>query len=193
MSKSASAALESSFAASSDLVFTSTMTSAADMSSYSTLALTGIGNSFPVWFDTLNSAPFGTIPLSSALPIAHHIQYAPAMSEAGAASVLLCTFWLISGYFTGAFKFKNTLECTTDKALIVTAQTWFITCLFMFAVAFGSDWVVGNFVDCLHKSVGLTVADEDYILDSLSVLLMWRFTVSSFFGYGGGGSSSDDK
>lgn len=52
----------------------------------------------------------------------------------------------------------------------------------MLGIALGSDSLIGS-VDCLHKSVGLTKADADYIFDSLSVLLMWRFILSSFLGY----------
>lgn len=168
--QSASAALESSFAASADLSNSLTQT-----------PLTG--NSFPVWFDLTNSAPFGNIPLSSALPIAHHIHYAPAIQTAGMASVLLATTWMICGYFTGAFKFKNTLECSPTKAITATALNWFFTCVVMFAIAYASDSFVGS-IDCLHKSVGLTKADEDFILDSLTVLMVWRFTLNSVLGYG---------
>lgn len=176
VTKSASAAIESSYAATAGL--TSSFTQA-----------TVTGNSFPVWFDSAHSAPFGDIPLSAALPISHHIQYAPAIDTAGMASVLLCSTWMMCGYFTGAFQFKNTLECSTSRAIIKTAQTWFFTCILMFAIAYESDYLVGSF-DSLHKSVGLTIADGDYILDSLSVLLMWRFLINFLFGSGG---SDDDN
>ena len=169
-STSASAAIESSFAASVDLSNSFTQTT--------------VGNSFPVWFDVTSSAPFGNIPLSSALPISHHIHYAPAIETAGMASVLLASTWMICGYFTGAFKFKNTLGCNQSRAIIITAINWFFTCVIMFAIAYASDYFVGG-IDCLHKSVGVTRADEDYILDSLSVLLIWRFTLNSILGYGG--------
>jgi hypothetical protein len=140
----------------------------------------------PVWFDTMNSAPFGTIPLTSALPLEHHITYAPAISTAGMSAVLLSSTWLICGYFTGVFQFRNTLECSTRRAISMTAWNWLFTCIVMAAIAYGSDYMVGC-VDCLHKSVGLTKADADYIFDSLSVLLSWRFILSSFLGYGDDG------
>jgi len=144
------------------------------------------GGGLPVWFDTLNSAPFGTVPLSAALPIEQHTIYAPALGTAGLSAVLLTSTWLLCGYFTGAFQFKNTLECSTRHAMNITAKNWFFTAIVMVSLALGSDHFVGC-VDCLHKSIGLTKADITYIFDSLGVLLFWRFITSSILGYG------DDK
>ena len=154
---------------------------------FSTSILQGdlVSSSLPVWFDSSASAPFGNVPLNSALPLEHHISYAPAISTAGMASVLLCSAWFVSGYFTGAFRFKNTMECSPSKAIVVTGKTWILSSLIMLAIAWGSDSVIGC-VDCLHKSVGITKADADYIFDSLSVLLLWRYILSSFFGYDDG-------
>jgi len=135
-----------------------------------------ISSGVPVWFD-----PESSIPLSAALPMYHHITYAPALSTVGSASVLLATTWLICGYFTGAFLFENTIECSTRRVLTKTAQTWVFTCILMVSFALCSDSLIGC-VNCLHKSVGLTKADADYIFDSLSVLVMWRFLFSTFLG-----------
>ena len=77
----------------------------ADISGYDT-AISGL----PVWFNALNSAPFGNIPFNAALPIEHHITYAPAIATAGLSSVVMASTWLLCGYFTGAFHYKNTLE-----------------------------------------------------------------------------------
>jgi len=144
--------------------------------------------SLPVWFDPLNSAPFGIVPLSAALPIEKHIEYAPALGTAGLSAVLFTSSWLLCGYFTGAFQFKNTLQCSTRHAINVAAKTFFFTSFVMISLALASDYFVGC-VDCLHKSVGLTKADSTYIFDSLSLLVLWRFVTSSILGYGG---DSDD-
>ncbi len=178
VSSSASAAIESLFAATAD--FTNPF-------SQKTL----IGNSFPVWFDSMSSAPFGNIPLTSTLPT-HHIQYAPAIDTFGMASVLLASSWMICGYFTGAFKFENTLNCSTTKAVVMTAYNWILTCIVMCLIAYSSDFLVGN-LDFNHRIVGLTRADGDFILDSLSVLIVWRFTLSSFLGYGSDSGDDDDE
>lgn len=171
---SASSAIESSLAAS------------AELSSLVLDTTSVVPNSLPVWFDAMNSAPFGTIPLRAALPIEHHITYAPAISDVGTASVVLCLTWLMSGYITGAFRFRNTLECSTQRALSTTGKTWILNCIVMLGIAWGSDYFVGK-LDCLHKSVGVTKADADFIFGSLSVVLIWRYMLSSFFGYDRGG------
>lgn len=143
---------------------------------------TPTSSALPVWFDTVSSAPFGIIPLTTSLPLHHHVSYAPIISSAGMASVVLCSTWLACGYMTGAFRFSNTLG-STQRALAVTAVTWFATVMVVTALAYGSDVLVGN-MDQLHYTVGLTKADVDFIFDSLSVLLVWRFLWSSIFGSG---------
>ena len=172
---SASAAIESLFAATADFANPFTQK-------------TIIGNSFPVWFDSMSSPPFGTIPLSSTLPT-HHIQYAPAIDSFGMASVLLASSWILCGYFTGAFNFENTLNCSSRKAIVMTTYNWVLTCALMIVIAYSSDLLVGNY-DFHHRIVGLTRADGDFILGSLSDLIVWRFTLCSFLGYG---SNSDDQ
>ena len=165
---SASAAIESVSAATSEI---STKIIGSDLTA----------KSLPVWFDTLSAAPFGNVPLTSALPLEHHITYSPAIATGGMASVLLCSAWLISGYFTGAFQFKNTLTASPNKAVRVTAKTWVFSSLIMLGIAYGSDALVGS-VDCLHNSVGITKADADFIFGSLDEVLIWRYILSSFFG-----------
>jgi len=58
----------------------------------------------------------------------------------------------------------------------------------MVALALGSDTLMGWCMDCRKfQSVGgLTRADADYIFDSFSVLLAWRFVFSSMLGFNGG-------
>lgn len=167
-SQSAVAAIESASAASKEL-------------STSVLESGTTPQSLPVWFDSLSSAPFGSIPLISALPLEHHVIYAPILSTAGMASVVLCVSWLFSGFWTGAFRFKNTMECSTSRAILITGKTWILSSILMLGIAYSSDIFVGN-CNCLHKTVGITKADTDFIFDSLSVLLIWRYIVSSFFG-----------
>ena len=137
----------------------------------------------PVWFNALNAAPFGSIPLISALPMEHHFIYSPAIIYPGLASVLLATFWIFTSTLTGALSFKNTL-CDSRRALLITTLTWVFTALLVGLFAWASDGVIGHF-DAYHKSVGLTRSDMDYIAGSLTVLLFWRFIVSTLIGSGG--------
>lgn len=157
-------------------------TSAAAQSELSSSFMTNdSGGSLPVWFDPLSSAPYGNVPLNSALPIEHHITYAPAISSAGSASVLLCSIWMLCGYITEVFCFKNTVECSRSQAILVTTKTWILSSIIMMMIAYTSDILLGS-IDSLHKITGLSRVDADFILDSLSVLLVWRFILSSFFG-----------
>lgn len=128
-----------------------------------------------VWFEAVHAAPFGMIPLSAALPIEHHVNYAPAISTPGMSFVLISSVWLICGYFTGAFLFKNTLYCPTERTVTITSKTWFYTCAIMVAISLGSQYLVG-YVDVVKSFsyIGLTKADSDFLFDSLGVVLVWR-------------------
>lgn len=165
--KSAMSAIETSAAAQSEINFS--------------LIANDSRGSLPVWFDPLSSAPYGNVPLNSALPIEHHITYAPAISSVGSASVLMCSIWLLCGYLTEAFRFKNTLECSRSQAILITTKTWILSSIILITIAYASDVLVGS-IDSLHKITGLSRVDTDFIFDSLSVLLVWRFILSSFFG-----------
>jgi hypothetical protein len=129
----------------------------------------------PVWFDSLHTAVSEKHLLTLlGLP---DIYYSPLICHAGAASVILSCCWLASGWLSGAFLFRNTLDCKGDQALLVTFKTWMLTCAIMVAFCMGSDvlW---------FQQSGLTKADADYIFDSLTVLITWRFIVNTMLGYG---------
>eukprot|EP00978_Attheya_sp_CCMP212_P044744 scaffold320826_cov53-Attheya_sp.AAC.2 len=136
----------------------------------------------PVWFDPVHSA-FGPL-LTAALPV-EHIVYAPAIASAGLSAVVMTSCWLISGYVNEAFSFRNTLGCTTMHALFVTLRTWILATFMLVVVAVGSDTAMGILDSVGSPSIGgLTQADADYIFDSFSVLVVWRFIFNSMLGYG---------
>lgn len=139
----------------------------------------------PVWFDSQSVEPFGSIPLSSAIPMDHHFLYTPAIMHPGLASVLFAMVWIFTSLFTEALHFKNT-QCDSQRALLITAYTWIFTALQIAFVAWLSDGVIGHF-DASHKSIGLTRGDLEYICGSLTVLLFWRFLVSALLGSGNDG------
>jgi hypothetical protein len=138
----------------------------------------GISNHIlPVWFDHVHTLlPEQKLMALISLP---NVNYAPLLQTAGVASIALTATWLLCGYFSGAFLLRNTLECHITRMLIVTGQTWLLTTLVMCALAYGSDAFPGNSVSSVG---GLTKADVDYIFDSLTVLITWRFMVSAIFG-----------
>jgi len=139
----------------------------------------------PVWFNPHSVEPFGSIPLSSALPIEHLFLYTPALIYPGLASVLFVIIWIFTSMLTGALSFKNT-HCDSQRALLITAYTWTFTALQMALVAWASDVIIG-YIDAFHRSIGVTRGDMGYICGSLTVLLFWRFIVSTLLGSGNDG------
>lgn len=139
----------------------------------------------PVWFDPSHIMDRGhwLIQNSVANP------YAPAINAAGLAFVSISFCWIICGYFTRAFEMKNTLECDTSDAILVTGKTWALMALMMVGLAWGSDWLWHQ-IDLIHPQGasssargGLTVADADFIFDSLTVLAFWRMLYNAMLGY----------
>lgn len=82
---------------------------------------------------------------------------------------------------------RNTLECDTSHAVMMTGKTWVCMAILMVGLAWGSDALWGQ-LDLIHPLSapargGLTKADADYIFDSLTVLAFWRFMFNSLLGY----------
>lgn len=135
----------------------------------------------PVWWDVTQH----TLPVSGApvLPALGYVPYAPAISTAGTSAVILVSAWLVSGYFTGAFLYKNTLQCSVSKAVATAGRTWISATVITVGIALASD----AWCDCVTNPSlgGLTKADSDFLFGSLSVLTMWRFVLCSILGSGG--------
>mmetsp|Transcript_3008 Transcript_3008/g.4400 ORF Transcript_3008/g.4400 Transcript_3008/m.4400 type:complete len:220 (+) Transcript_3008:394-1053(+) len=141
---------------------------------------------YPVWFDHIHhSTTMSPERLLVTIGCNNVGTYAPAISSAGIASIILTACWLLSGYVTEAFMFRHTIECSPTKALEVTGKTWMLTTILMVSLALGSDYVWGN-IDSLHNPShgGLTRADADFIFDTLPVLVSWRYIISWLLGYG---------
>uniref|UniRef100_A0A7S1ZZ31 Uncharacterized protein n=1 Tax=Ditylum brightwellii TaxID=49249 RepID=A0A7S1ZZ31_9STRA len=142
--------------------------------------------SLPVWFDVVHSA-YGPV-LTSAFPMMHTSYAHPALSCAGVAAVTMSSCWIVSGYFTEAFVFSNTLCCDTNNAVVVAGKTYVGAAFLMVVVAVGSHLLLGGGVvggvDVLDTSSLLTKADVDYIFCSFSVVLFWRYTISWLLGTG---------
>jgi len=140
-------------------------------------ASTNIMLQTPVWLD-MNS-PYTNQVLESNLSRQLVTQYSPLLEPMGQATCLLVACWLLAGWVHGAFLSKNTLDCSTERALMVTAQTWMSTCLLCFGIVMSSQAICG----CDHFYL-VTRGDLDYILDSSTVLVMWRFLASYLLGTG---------
>jgi hypothetical protein len=134
-------------------------------------------SALPVWFDVVSSGSGGmtTNHLLTLLEL-HGISYSPIIATGGLASVVLTSCWLLSGYFNEAFLFKNTISCDTQQALLVTGKTWLYMSVLMCVLS------VASHVICPNCTYGLSKADADYIFDSLTVLVTWRFMLSWLLG-----------
>ena len=128
-----------------------------------------------VWLDH-NALPAVLEPLHwSDLPC-----YSTALTHAGICSVLMVTTWLISGYINGAFLFENTVMCDARRSLVVTGRSWVMSCALMIGFAMIYNTVCG--CPSSHSiALSLTRTDADFIFDSLSVLVTWRFVINSIF------------
>ena len=138
----------------------------------------------PVWFEPSHLNEFGHWLVQST---AETSPYAPAIAASGLAFVSIASCWILCGYFSGAFLLRNTLECDTSQAMVVTGKTWVFMAILMVGLALGSDALWGQLDAIRPLSApargGLTKADADYIFDSLTVLAFWRFMFNSLLGY----------
>jgi hypothetical protein len=136
----------------------------------------------PVWTDA--SMTNQVLMVNAQQSLSQH--WCPLFSTAGAASVALCSAWLFAGWVHRAFLFQNTLDCDTTQALNKTLQTWMSTAGLLLLMVLTSNSIISN-VPLLQSWLGcancgqdylLTKADSLYIIDSLTVLLSWRFIAS---------------
>lgn len=97
------------------------------------------------------------------------VEYSWMFQDTGMAVVLLCTSWLVAGLLNEAFLFKNSLHCRTEITLLTTLTTW-MTSTGMLLMLLGV------------LSDRPTAGDIYFIVDSLTVLTLWRFLASSLFG-----------
>mmetsp|Transcript_77802 Transcript_77802/g.225799 ORF Transcript_77802/g.225799 Transcript_77802/m.225799 type:complete len:329 (+) Transcript_77802:114-1100(+) len=94
--------------------------------------------------------------------------YGPLFSTVGVSSVVLCSCWLLAGWWHRAFCYDNTVECEPSQALVKTLDTWMTTAVLLLALL----WMTTQ----QHQTTTLmTRADMMLIVDSCTVLMLWRF------------------
>lgn len=147
--------------------------------------------SAPVWLDATSG--YHDHVLNVILSDQTVTQYSPLLQPAGLAACLLSAAWLGCGWVHRAFAYKNTLDCSADKALTVTAKAWLTTCIILMAgVAVSNAMLLSSQPQDMEWWQTFKKGDVDYIWDSLSVLCLWRFIASSMLGSGGSDSSDDE-
>ena len=161
-------------------------------------------NSVPSWVDTTQSsiAINHALDVSARESLLNH--WGPLLSTEGSSCVALCTCWLVAGYVHRAFLYKNTAYCDSSQALIKTIQTWFTSAVLLTVLTISTDFFVthygqtpgiiegglgygsiipisqtdgtGGFVSLVSSL--LTQSDVTFIVDSLTVLIAWRWTAN---------------
>lgn len=106
-----------------------------------------------------------------------NIHRAPCLDSFGISTVLLVSCWLVSGYFNRAFSYQNTISCDPRHALLVASKTWIFSAAMMVGVAY---WSSNCF--CPNTVAGLTPTDTEFIFDTFTVLVMWRFMAAVTLG-----------
>lgn len=109
--------------------------------------------------------------------------YSPVLSNFGVSFILLSSCWLIAGYFTHAFSYENTVRCSTSDAILTAGKTWFLTAILMLGVCTGTNahFLYLDQFDVNH--LGLNSIDTNFIFDTFSVLVTWRYLAASFLGF----------
>lgn len=116
--------------------------------------------------------------------------YGPLFATTGTSWVALGTAWLASGWWLGAFLWKNSLDCDATRALLKTCQTWMGMLVLLGVGTLGINQVVAHFpllqahLGCPicvldHKMFLWTKADTMFLIDSATVLFAWRYMVNS--------------
>jgi len=183
----------------------------------------------PVWLDTTAWSGSGDLEnqvllLDLQSRVTPH--FTPLLSDVGVASVALASCWLLAGLVHKSFHFRNTLDCSTNRAVIVTGKTWLTASFLLIGMALLSHYIMlaaatatavplaaavddpvtaSNTAQMTammqgHKSADLTMqaqavvpaveewfnvltkSDADFVVGSLSVVLMWRFLMSVLVG-----------
>jgi len=157
--------------------------------------------SVPVWLDPTQLGEFATDQVL-VMDLQHRVvpQFSTFfLSSAGLAAVSLATAWILAGLWHKSFHFRNTLDCSTHRAVAVTGQTWLTASAMLLMITCATHHLGGN-VDTAALSASmmlnegrimspieewfsvLTRADAEYICNGLGVVLTWRFLISYLMG-----------
>jgi len=110
--------------------------------------------------------------------------FSPILQSGGISFVVLASCWLLSGYLNRSFLFQNTVGCNPHQAVKITFRTWILAAGMMMTFCLLASGI--NPCGCETEIAingfalkGLSLSDAEFIFDSLTVLLIWRFLVAS--------------
>lgn len=120
----------------------------------------------PVWLDSTHSYHQHVLQVTLSDKLVTH--YSPLLEQTSVAVCLLLTSWLLSGWWHQAFAVETTRNA--ERNLYKTGQTWLT-----------STAILGSVVAVSHlimEPVTFTKGDITFLLDTLTVMTMWRFMAS---------------
>lgn len=150
----------------------------------------------PVWVDLVAgnpNIPFGNPAVDHALAVSARESllnhWGPLLGTEGGSCVALCLCWLLAGWIHRSFLFDNSTCCDSHTALFKTVETWGTAALLLASLAAGTNVLVGQVPVLQSLLVGggvegqqqyfatalLTQSDVFFIVDSLTVLIAWRW------------------
>ena len=197
-------------------------------------ATVALAPSLPVWLDAATAGPHISDKVllwdlqSRVIP-----HFTPLLETAGGASVALASCWILAGLlpWNKAFRFCNTLDCSTNRAVYITGKTWLTSSFLLIGlVCLSHHCLVTPLIDVVDtidtaivysSSSGISAAhnldavasttraastvflpssqsslmapveewfsvltrsDAEYVVNSLGVVLTWRFLISLLTG-----------
>ena len=104
-------------------------------------------------------------PVWSAVPLENPAPalYSPLLEPVGLATILLLTSWLLVGWWHETYSYRNT--ASAERLLTKSGQTWLTSSAGLVVLTWLSRGDAGF----------LTQGDLSFLLDSLSVVVSWRF------------------
>jgi hypothetical protein len=122
----------------------------------------------PVWATTTDPSVVNHVWTVQAHSLLNH--WGPLFATEGLAFVSLSVSWLLAGWISRAFLFQNSIDCSTQKALTKTLETWTLTALLMTGWAMATNTVLGHYVPEVSTWLGCTLTTPASSFNSLVLL-----------------------
>ncbi len=120
----------------------------------------------PVWLDSTHSYHQHVLQVTLSDKLVTH--YSPLLEPTSVAVCLLLASWLLSGWWHQAFAIETMRNA--EQNLYKTGQTWLTSTAILVSIVAISHLIV--------EPVIFTKGDISFLLDTLTVMAMWRFMVS---------------
>ncbi len=120
----------------------------------------------PVWLDSTHSYHQHVLQVTLSDKLVTH--YSPLLEPTSVAVCLLLASWLLAGWWHQAFAIETTRNA--ERNLFKTGQTWLTSTAILVSIVAVSHLIM--------EPVTFAKGDISFLLDTLTVMAMWRFMVS---------------